>query len=171
MKSDTGARIARAAKLPPARLAICTFLVACLGGCASVHVEPPRPGTRDAALIATGPARRESVAALIDGLPMTGENIVRRPLAEGEESTVFLVRIGDREEPHRHARYDITVVLVEGSGSLWLDGRELPMARGDVAHVRRGVPHHFVNDGETPASAMVVFSPKFSGPDSESTAP
>lgn len=170
MKNDCGARMTRDAKLSRARLAICTFLVVCSGGCASINVEAPRRDTRDRALIAANPVRRESVAALIDGLPMTGEKIVRRPVANGEESTVFLVRIGDREEPHRHTRYDMTVILVEGGGTLWLDGQALPMARGDVAHVPRGVPHHFANDGETPASAMVVFSPKFSGPDSESTA-
>ena len=164
-------RRARMTRLPLVRLAICTFLIVCSGGCASVHVEAPRRDARDAALIAAEPVRRESVAALIDGLPMTGENILRRPIAEGEESTVFLVRIADREEPHRHTRYDITVLLVEGSGSLRLDGRELAMARGDVAHVPRGVSHYFVNSGDVPASAVVVFSPRFTGPDNEPMAP
>lgn len=164
-------RMARGAMPPPTRLAILTLLVACSGGCASVNVEAPRGSARDAAIIAAAPTRRESLAALIDGLPMGSEKIVRRPVAEGEESSVFLVRIGDREEPHRHTRYDITVVLVEGGGSLWLDGRELTMARGDVAHVPRGVPHYFVNSGTAPASAVVVFSPKFTGPDNEPVAP
>ncbi len=162
---------AHRSQIRPARLAICALLITCSVGCASVNVEAPRRDARDPALIAAEPVRRESVAALIDGLPMTGENIVRRLVAEGEESTIFLVRIGDREEPHRHTRYDITVVLVEGSGSLWLDGRELPMARGDVGHVPRGVPHYFVNSGSVPASAVVVFSPKFIGPDNEPVSP
>ena len=140
-----------------------------IAACASVNIAP-RPAS-ETAFIAVDPARRESLAASIAGTPMKGKNIVRRQLAGGSETTVFLVRIADREEPHRHTVYDMTVVVVEGSGTLWLDGVARPMARGDVAHVPRGVQHQFVNGGKDPASALVVFSPKFAGPDSEPTAP
>jgi quercetin dioxygenase-like cupin family protein len=141
-----------------------------IAACASVNIAPPRAAS-ETAFIAVDPARRESLAAAIAGTPMKGQNIVRRQLAGGSETTVFLVRIADREQPHKHTVYDLTVMVVEGSGTLWLDGVARPMARGDVAHVPRGVQHHFVNGGKDPASALVVFGPKFAGPDSEPTAP
>jgi mannose-6-phosphate isomerase-like protein (cupin superfamily) len=43
---------------------------------------------------------------------------------------------------------------------------------GDSAFIPRGTPHYFVNEGSTPAAAIVTFSPPFSGPDnSPSPAP
>lgn len=144
---------------------------ASLAGCALVNVVAPPTTPAEPSFITVDPARREGVGALIAGTPMRSESIVRRKIAEGAESSVFLVRIGDREEPHRHTQYDLTVYLVEGKGTLWLDGQAVPMDRGDVAHVPRDVPHYFVNGGASAASAVVVFSPRFTGPDSEPTAP
>ncbi len=104
---------------------------------------------------------------MIAEIPMQGENIVRRHLASGPESSVFLIRIGDREQPHRHSKYDLTVAIVEGQGTLWLDGEPLLMLPGDVAHIPRDVAHHFVNTGSTPATALAVFSPRFEAADIE----
>ena len=75
------------------------------------------------------------------------------------------MQIRDREQPHVHTRYDLSVVLVKGRGTLHLDGAALAMREGDVAFVAQGTPHFFVNQGGTPAAALVVFSPAFSGPD------
>ncbi len=108
------------------------------------------------------------VADLVAGTPLAaGESIARRALADGADSSLFLIRIRDREEPHLHARYDLTVLVVEGKGTLWLDGEPLPMRAGDLAFVPRGTPHHFVNEGGAPAAALAVFSPRFTGPDSQ----
>ena len=95
------------------------------------------------------------------------ENVRAREVRSGTSSSISIVQIRDREQPHVHGRYDLTVTLVHGSGTLWLNGTALPMHAGDVAFIPKGAPHYFVNDGAEPAAALVVFAPPFSGPDQQ----
>jgi quercetin dioxygenase-like cupin family protein len=114
------------------------------------------------------PPRQTTVGALFEAYPLAaGQNVRPEEIARGEQSSVSLVQIRDREPPHRHTRYDLTVLMVEGHGVLWLDGKPLPMRAGDVAFVPKGTPHFFVNQGDDPAATLVSFAPPFSGPDSE----
>jgi mannose-6-phosphate isomerase-like protein (cupin superfamily) len=136
---------------------VAIFCVLLLAGCAA----SPRVLLHD-------PPRAESVAALVErSLLPPGENIRATEVGRGESSSVHLVQIRDREKPHVHARYDLTVVVAEGRGRLWLAGEELPMRAGDAVFIPRGTPHFFVNEGTEPAAAIVVFSPAFNGPDSQ----
>jgi mannose-6-phosphate isomerase-like protein (cupin superfamily) len=116
--------------------------------------------------------RSVPVAALIAETPLAeGESIARRVIAHGEGSSLFLVRIRDREEPHVHTRYDLGVLVVDGRGTLWLNGVARPMKVGDFAYVPRGTPHYFVNEGGAPASALATFSPRFTVPDNQAVKP
>jgi mannose-6-phosphate isomerase-like protein (cupin superfamily) len=114
------------------------------------------------------PPRAESVTVLVERTPLApSENIRAVEIERGENMSMHLVQIRDRETPHVHARYDLTVVVAEGRGTLWLAGEELPMREGDAAFIPRGTRHYFVNEGSRPAAAIVVFSPAFSAPDVE----
>jgi quercetin dioxygenase-like cupin family protein len=93
------------------------------------------------------------------------ENIIATPLRRGSSSSLHLVQIRDREQPHVHARYDLTVTLLRGKGILHLGEQGLPMRAGDVAFIPRGAPHFFVNEGNQPAVAVVSFAPAFDAPD------
>jgi mannose-6-phosphate isomerase-like protein (cupin superfamily) len=128
----------------------------------------PRPH-----LLLHDPPRADGVDTLIQRSPLpAGENIRPTELDRGENMSVHLIQIREGEKPHIHTRYDLSVVLVEGHGSLWLANQKLPMNVGDSAFIPRGTPHYFVNEGSTPAAAIVTFSPPFSGPDnSPSPAP
>lgn len=102
------------------------------------------------------------------GPPLSRDtNIQATPIERGEHASVVLVQIRDRETPHVHTRYDLTVILLRGAGTLWLDRRPLPMREGDVAFVPKGTPHFFVNGGGQPATALVGFAPPFDGPDQQ----
>lgn len=117
-------------------------------------------------LLVRDPPRRIGVAELTRGAPLPpGENIRPTELRRSQDMSVHLVRIRDREQPHVHVRYDLVVVLMQGEGTLWLAGEPLAMQSGDVAVIPKDTPHFFVNDGDEPASALVVFSPPFDGPD------
>jgi quercetin dioxygenase-like cupin family protein len=107
------------------------------------------------------------VDALISTPPPAGQNITVTEIQRGENSSVSVVQVRDREQPHVHTRYDLTVVVARGTGTLWLNGTALPMQKGDAAFIPKGTPHYFVNDGSEPAAAIVVFSPPFSGPDQQ----
>src|SRR5262249_21327650 len=114
----------------------------------------------DRALLLPRPARGLPYAALIAETPLAAnENIRVRELDRGDSSSVSLVQIRDREQPHVHTRYDLTVTLLEGVGTLWLDGSPLPMHAGSTAFIPKGTPHYFVNGGSTPAAALVAFAP------------
>jgi len=138
------------------RLAVLA-VAALLAGCASRRVvalpDPPHH-TTVGALLAANPLARE-------------QNILPVEIAHGTQSSMSLIQIRDRETPHVHTRYDLTVLLIEGHGVLWLDNQPLPMRSGDVAFVRQGTPHFFINEGDSPAAALVSFAPPFSGPDQQ----
>ena len=113
-------------------------------------------------------AGRLAYDALLAQTPLApGENIRARELERGANSSVSLVQIRDREQPHVHTRYDLSVTLAKGSGTLWLNGTALPMHAGDSTFIPKGTPHYFVNDGAQPATALVVFAPAFSDPDQQ----
>lgn len=101
----------------------------------------------------------------VSKLPPSGQNITVTELQRSENSSVSAVQVRDREEPHVHTRYDLTVVVASGEGTLWLNGLPIRMQRGDAVFIPKGTPHYFVNDGSDPAVAIVVFSPPFTGRD------
>lgn len=120
------------------------------------------------ALLLPEPPRALPVTAAVADAPLAaGENVRARELGRGENGSVSLIQIRDRELPHVHTRYDLTVTLARGSGTLWLNGAPLPMHAGDVAFIPKGTPHYFVNAGSEPAAALVAFAPAFSGPDQQ----
>ena len=133
-------------------------LAAVVAGCAC-HPRAP-------ALLTADPPASAPLLAAADRAPLAaGENIRPIELRRGDGSSLFLVQVRDREQPHVHTRYDLTVTTVAGAGTLWLNGVALPMRTGDVAFIPKGTPHYFVNEGREPAVALVVFAPAFSGPD------
>ena len=56
---------------------------------------------------------------------------------------------------HRHAQEEYLVV-VEGSGTWHLDGKELPAQRGDALYVQPWVYHGLTNTGDEPLIFLVV---------------
>lgn len=137
-----------------AMLQIAAACLLLLAGCAGA---PPR--------LLTGPPPSAAVVAHAAPPLAAGENIKPTELRRGEHASLSLVQVRDREAPHIHTRYDLTITLVRGTGTLWLDGVPLGMRPGDVAFIPRRMPHYFVNDGAAPAMALVSFAPAFSGPD------
>jgi quercetin dioxygenase-like cupin family protein len=132
-------------------------LLVLLAGCASgPHLLTPAP-----------PQRVEVTALAAESPLAPKENIRPAELQRGESSSLSLVQIRERETAHVHARYDLTVTLAQGAGTLWLNGTPLPMRVGDVAFIPKGTPHYFVNEGHDPAVALVVFAPPFSGSDQQ----
>jgi quercetin dioxygenase-like cupin family protein len=142
-----------------ARFPCCAVLLA--AGCAAQpRVLLPRPpaSVDPGELVARAPMR-------------SGDNIVSTLIERGEHASLHLVRIADREQPHVHERYDLTVLLLRGKGTLHLNGRALPMRAGDASFIPKGTPHFFVNQGTDPAAALVSFAPAFDGPDQQPLAP
>lgn len=134
--------------------ALIVAAAALAGGCAA----PART-----LILESGP--RQMAALLAAHPPEAGRNITPVLLERSERSSVHLVWVSDREQPHLHAEHDLVVTMLAGRGTLWIRDRETPMHAGDVAFVPAGVPHWFVNLGDTPAAALSVFTPPSDGSD------
>jgi mannose-6-phosphate isomerase-like protein (cupin superfamily) len=81
------------------------------------------------------------------------------------DATFQLVEARTPEKPHVHESHDLTVVLLRGRGILHVEGREHPMAAGDVVHIGRGRVHAFVTSGPEPTLGLAIFSPVLTAPD------
>lgn len=131
---------------------------------------------------AAGAGESEGTPAVVDALLPEGR--LTRPLAELAAETLepneaFRIRdlgrdahsshhvvwIRDREEPHRHDRHDLLVVILRGHGTMRLGGEARPVGEGSVLYVPRGTPHAFRNTSPEPAAAYAVYTPAFDGTD------
>jgi quercetin dioxygenase-like cupin family protein len=119
-----------------------------------------------ATFIVPGAAGSDFVASALAAAPLPPDQNLRvQPMLQSEQASVSVAQIRDREPPHIHTRYDLTVLLARGHGTLWLAGVARPMRPGDATFIPKGTPHFFVNEGDEPAVSVVVYAPPFGGPD------
>lgn len=94
-----------------------------------------------------------------------GENQRVVEIGRDAHTSHHVVAIRDRETPHRHDRHDLTVVMVEGWGTLRMGDEQRRVGRGSILYVPRGTVHAFRNLGDEPAVAYAVYTPAFDGKD------
>ena len=66
--------------------------------------------------------------------------------------------------PHHHEGWDETVYGLAGTSTWRIGGREVEVAPGGTAFVRRGIVHGFENPGGGPAACLCVLTPGVLGP-------
>ena len=66
---------------------------------------------------------------------------------------------GQSHPLHTHQNMDKVYQVVEGSGLFLLDGRELPMAAGDLLIAPEGVPHGVRNTGHSRLLLLAILAP------------
>ncbi len=66
---------------------------------------------------------------------------------------------GQVHKLHAHAGQDKLYLVVEGEGQFLLEGRELPMAAGDLLIAPEGVAHGVRNTGATRLLVLAVLAP------------
>lgn len=66
---------------------------------------------------------------------------------------------GQEHALHAHAGMDKVYQVLEGSGLLLLEGRELPLATGMMVVAPEGVPHGIRNPGEGRLVVLAILSP------------
>jgi quercetin dioxygenase-like cupin family protein len=80
------------------------------------------------------------------------------------ESPALLVGLnafepGQAHALHAHEGQDKAYLVARGSGSFLLEGRELPMAAGDLLVAPAGVPHGVRNTGTDRLLVIAVLAP------------
>jgi len=58
----------------------------------------------------------------------------------------------DRQQPHE---WDEVYVVLEGRGTLWVEGEEVPLTEGGAAYVKAGAEHRFI--GYEGLCVLVIF--------------
>jgi mannose-6-phosphate isomerase-like protein (cupin superfamily) len=153
----------RAARLAAAALAL-LLAGAARGGAPGSAADPVAPPVLDA-LFPDG-RRTEALAALAGSAPLAdGEAFRVSEIGRDAHTSHHLVWIRDREQPHRHDRHDLFVVILRGHGAMRLGGEERPVGEGSILYVPRGTPHAFRNGGAEVAVAYAVYAPAFDGAD------
>lgn len=140
------------------------LLAAAAVAAAAQAAQAPPPATLDALF----GERRETVALeTLEGRARLapGEDFRVVEIGRDAHSSHHVVAIRDREEPHRHDRHDLLVVILAGHGAMRLGDEERPVGEGSVLWVPRGTPHAFRNGGDEPAVAYAVYTPGFDGED------
>jgi quercetin dioxygenase-like cupin family protein len=66
---------------------------------------------------------------------------------------------GQEHALHAHADQDKAYIVARGSGLFLLEGRELPMAAGDLLVAPAGVPHGVRNTGDERLLVVAVLAP------------
>jgi mannose-6-phosphate isomerase-like protein (cupin superfamily) len=71
-------------------------------------------------------------------------------------TAVAVVKPGEAlHKAHRHAEEEF-LVITEGSGVWSLDGKDIPLKKGDLLYVEPWVMHGFTNTGSTPLTFFVA---------------
>ena len=66
---------------------------------------------------------------------------------------------GGGPPPHIHRNEDETFYVLDGTCTIFLDGRPVTAGRGDFVHVPRGTVHNFRNDSDETARMILTFTP------------
>ncbi len=85
-------------------------------------------------------------------------------IKNGKYSSQYLVFIKTAEQPHYHADHDLSVYLIEGKGTIYLDGKTYTMEAGDFLFIPAGTVHFYTNSAEI-SVILATFSPQFDGKD------
>jgi mannose-6-phosphate isomerase-like protein (cupin superfamily) len=134
--------------------------------------EVENPGPEELVLVAVSLPQRNGVA------PPTDRRTVRRAdrptLPAGEERrfeyladeevgshdvTQFLGVIDPSRVPAHGHVYDEVIYVVEGEGTLHLDGKSTPVSTGSCIHLPPKIPHTLENHGPGPMRVLGVFHP------------
>ena len=73
---------------------------------------------------------------------------------------VFEVAPGG-QTPFHHHPYEHEIYVMEGQGTVWRDGKEVPLNPGDVLYIPADEQHQFKNASDTSFKFMCLIPAKF----------
>ena len=72
----------------------------------------------------------------------------------------FEVAPGGNTPLHNHP-YEHEILIMEGTGTVWREGKEVPLRQGDVLFIPSDEKHQFKNAGDKPFKFMCLIPSKF----------
>ena len=119
---------------------------------------------------AAGPANQivANYADILKANPMpAGEKAQAITLASDPTATVNLVRFapGAQVPPHFHKSHSETLYVIEGSGKMVVDGKEIDIGPGSIIHVPANKPHAAKCASGGELIGLQIFAPEWTEPD------
>lgn len=153
IKSRSGGGIVKS----PKNIAFCAALVFLL----AVFVAPSGAAEPGNQIVA-------NYADILKANPMkAGETAQAITLATDGTATVNLVRFaaGAEVKPHIHKVHSETVYIIEGSGKMMIEGKEIEVGPGSIIHVPMDTPHAVKCSTTGELIGIQVFAPEWTQPD------
>lgn len=75
--------------------------------------------------------------------------------------SIGLAVVADRIKPHYQKISDEIYYIVQGEGTLTVDGETRNLRQGDTVAIPKGKVHGFVNTGSEPCLVLFASGPKF----------
>lgn len=106
------------------------------------------------------------MTALADAPGYDSEAFVAAPLLDGTQSNVRIIRLspGQTLPTHTHATSDLMIYIVEGSGTLDVDGTPVAFVAGSLAFFRGDEELRLSNTGTAGITALAFLAPPFPPP-------
>ena len=106
------------------------------------------------------------MTSLADAPEYDSERFVAGPLLDGTQSNVRLIRLspGQTLPPHTHSSSDLMIYIVEGSGTLDVDGAEVAFIAGSLAFFHGDEELRLANPGPSGLTALAFLAPPFPPP-------
>jgi quercetin dioxygenase-like cupin family protein len=73
---------------------------------------------------------------------------------------VFEIAPGGHTPLHQHP-YEHEIYVIEGQGTVWRDGKEMPIKPGDVLYIPAGEQHQFKTAADKPFKFICLIPAKF----------
>jgi quercetin dioxygenase-like cupin family protein len=108
------------------------------------------------------------MTSLADAPEYDSERFVAGPLLDGTQSNVRVIRLspGQALPSHTHGTSDLMIYIVEGSGTLDVDGAEVAFVAGSLAFFHGDEELRLANPGTIGLTALAFLAPPFPPPSS-----
>jgi quercetin dioxygenase-like cupin family protein len=120
-------------------------------------------GRGEAALVGLCDAAVVNITSLSDAPGYDSDRPVAKPLIEGSQSNVRLIRLspGQTLPPHRHGESDLMLFVVEGAGVLHTDEGPVAFGAGSLAFYRCDEELRVSNEAESGLTLLAFLAPPF----------
>lgn len=121
--------------------------------------------TTAAFLFAAHCATAQSPRSLPDWPGDAEKNIHVEKIAGDSLTTSFMISVRDSVPTHYHAFHSEHVYVLEGRGTMWMNGDTLRITPGDYIFIPSETRHGVVTEGGGLLKVLSIQSPEFKGED------
>ena len=97
--------------------------------------------------------------------PASFDNIYSRPIHSDSLSSSVLIFIKKEVKPHKHVFHTEQVYIVEGEGEMVVGEKKMPVKKGDMILIPKGMVHSLSVTSKAPVKVLSVQAPMFDGKD------